>query len=342
MVEEQASNEKTQQMTATRTSPRIEPTDRQVSKTGPLIEKASYDERSRTLEPTRKSSGNNPDQHSGDPSAMNIGSRRSKDKPEDMTSDRIVHNVTPEFAGHERQPPPTSSAEAEISYFEHLAPIFNRRVEQEGTSLRKEPEVLSKPMPAVKQTTQPAADEEDPTLRPSQPPVLALSSVIKGLEDEVSVAKRQLAQFQDLYNNQNPALARRARKSLKEKMEALLRTIDRKADYIYSLYDVVEGQKQEGQRMSDEKLESTLQSMGINMSWEGIRSDEETQRSCATNRSRDESRLVSINSPKLSLLPSSASALTSRLEKRSSLGRPLSPSNRFSGGGDGGVLEEKY
>lgn len=341
MVEEQASNEKTQQMTATRKSPTIEPIDRRVSKTGPLIEKAS-DERSRSLEPTRNSSGNEPDRHLEDISAMNMGSRRSNDKPEDMTSDRIVNNVAPEFAGHEEQPPPTFSGDAENPYFENLAPIFNRRVERESTSLRKEPEVLSKPMPAVKQTTQPATDEEDPTLRPSQPPVLALSSVIKGLEDEVSVAKRQLAQFQDLYNNQNPALAKRARKSLKDKMEALLRTIDRKADYIYSLYDVVEGQKQEGRRMSDEKLESTLQSMGIDISWEGIRSGEETQRSCATNRSRDESQLVLINSPKPSLLPSSASALTSRLEKRSSLGRPLSPSNRFSGGDEGAVFDEKY
>ena len=46
----------------------------------------------------------------------------------------------------------------------------------------------------------------------------------------------------------------------------------------------------------------------------------------------DESQTASINSPQPSSLPSSASASTSRLRKRSSLGQPLSPSNRFSEG----------
>lgn len=90
---------------------------------------------------------------------------------------------------------------------------------------------------------EPPPYEEEPTLRPSQSPALALASVIRGLEDELSIAKRQFAQYQDLYNTQIPTLAKRARKSLKEKMEVLLRTIDGKADYICSLYEMVEGQK---------------------------------------------------------------------------------------------------
>lgn len=112
---------------------------------------------------------------------------------------------------------------------------------QKDLILRKELKVRSELVPVVEITTEPAPDDE-PTLRPSQSPALALASVIKGLEDELSREKRQFAKHQDLYNNLDPSLGRRARKSLKEKMEILLKTIDSKADYIYSLYDVVEGE----------------------------------------------------------------------------------------------------
>ena len=181
------------------------------------------------------------------------------------------------------------------------------------TPVVKQTMELPKPAPVVKQTTEPAPYEyeEEPTLRPSQAPDLALASVIKGLEDELSLAKRQFAQYQDLYNNQNPALARRARKSLKDKMEVLLRTIDGKADYIYSLYDVVEGQKQQDQGMSerrqdhgmsekqqdhgmsekqqdqgmsDERMEAILKSCGAESKLSDIRS--ETQKARSALRSR--------------------------------------------------------
>lgn len=221
-----------------------------------------------------------------DDQAMSTGSSRGNDT---QISEWITKDITLDFTGYEGRPPPTPSGEAEIPYFEDVTPIFTRRVEQESTALCEEPKVLSKPVPVAKQSTEfapyeaePAPYEEEPTLRPSQSPALALASVIKGLEDELSLAKRQFSQYQDLYNNQNPALAKRARKSLKEKMEALLRTIDGKADYIYSLYDVVEGQKQQGQGMSDQQLEATLQSLGIEIPWE----TNDTQRSGSTNRSR--------------------------------------------------------
>lgn len=286
MVEEHTSDERPQQLTATSKSPTVEPIDLQVSKAASMIAKASSDDRSQRLEPTRKSSENEPDRRHEDTPVMSTEIRSCNDTRGKMSSDSIINEIVLEFSGYEGRRPPTPSEEAQISDFEDLPPVSTRRVEQESTDIHKEPKVLSKPVPAVKKTAKPIPTEEDHTLRPSQPPPLALASVIKGLEDELSIAKRQFAQYQDLYNNQNPALAKRARKSLKEKMEVLISTIDGKADYIYSLYDVVEGQKQQGQWMGDEKLEAALQSMGTEIPWEGIRSNSETQRSCSTSRSR--------------------------------------------------------
>lgn len=111
--------------------------------------------------------------------------------------------------------------------------------------------------------------EEEPTIRPSQPPARALASVIQGLEEELSRSKQQFAHYQNVYNQQNPTTGKRARHSMKEKMEALLEDIDVKADYIYSLYDVIEGQKlqikeeQQDSEAADEMVRLTLESMGI-------------------------------------------------------------------------------
>lgn len=111
--------------------------------------------------------------------------------------------------------------------------------------------------------------EEEPTIRPSQPPALALASVIQGLEEELSRAKQEFAHYQKIYNQQIPTIGKRARHSLKEKMEVLFKDIDVKADYIYSLYDVVEGQKQQSKEeqqdseAANEMVRLTLESMGI-------------------------------------------------------------------------------
>ena len=122
---------------------------------------------------------------------------------------------------------------------------------------------ISKPVPVSERV--PSAPEEggDPTIRPAQPPGLALAAVMKELEDELTHLKIQLSQLQTLYNGQDPALSKRSRKSIQQKMETILRAIDVKADQIYALYDVLEGQKQDGHEISDEEVEVTLQSIGI-------------------------------------------------------------------------------
>ena len=66
-----------------------------------------------------------------------------------------------------------------------------------------------------------------------------------------------------IYDSHDPALTKRSRNSVFEKIQALYKAIELRADHIYSLYDVLEGQKQCGQEMSQEQVEVTLQSMGI-------------------------------------------------------------------------------
>ncbi|MCJ1462984.1 hypothetical protein MMC07_001588 [Pseudocyphellaria aurata] len=288
--------ENTQQPTPTRKSPTIEPLRRRASKTGSLNEKTAYERRSQQLELTGKADGEEPDQHEEEPdqheeepdqhgedaSVMSTGSRRDDENSENVTFDWTNDDFAPDFSEYDGRPTTAPCREAEIPS-EDVPSVFTGRVEQESAKLGKEPKVDFEPVPVSKKSREPAQYDEEPTLRPSQSPALALASVMKALEDELSLAKRQLAQYQSLYNNQNPALAKRARKSLKAKMESLLKTIDTKADHIYSLYDVVVGQKQHDQVMSNEKLEATLQTMGIEISWEGIRSNGETKGSCPIN-----------------------------------------------------------
>ena len=134
---------------------------------------------------------------------------------------------------------------------------------------------VPKPIPVSERM--PEADEynEEPTIRPAQPPSLALATVMKGLEDELKHLKIQLSQYQDLYNGHDPALSRRQRKQVSKKIEGLMKDIDVKADQIYNLYDVLEGQKQSGHEMTEQEVEVTLHSIMIEASETDIRDDGE-------------------------------------------------------------------
>ncbi len=127
----------------------------------------------------------------------------------------------------------------------------------------KRTRVIPRPVPVSDRMPVPGQYEEEPTIRPSQPPGIALATVLKDLQDELSGLKRSAKKYQQLYDSHDPALSKRSRKSVFEKIQTLNKTIDAKADQIYSLYDVLEGQKQQGQEMSQEEVEVTLQSIGI-------------------------------------------------------------------------------
>lgn len=136
---------------------------------------------------------------------------------------------------------------------------------------------IPKPVPVSERMQQPNEYEDEPTIRPSQHPGIALATVLKNLEDELETSKRSLAKYQQLYDGHDPALSRRSRKSVFEKIQALMRVVDAKADNIYSLYDVLEGQKQSGQEMSQMEVDVTLQSIGIDPAELGFASQGEAK-----------------------------------------------------------------
>ncbi|EOD43781.1 hypothetical protein UCRNP2_9527 [Neofusicoccum parvum UCRNP2] len=108
-------------------------------------------------------------------------------------------------------------------------------------------------------------DDVDATLRPSQPPPLALATVIKELQDELTHLNLQKAAYDSLLRSHDPALSKRKRKTVEAKIADLLQAISAKSDQIYALYDVVEGQRAAGQLndVDEKEIEETLLSVGI-------------------------------------------------------------------------------
>jgi hypothetical protein len=105
--------------------------------------------------------------------------------------------------------------------------------------------------------------------------------VIKGLEDESHHLQLELTRLQAKYNGTDKALGRRERLRMAEGIRTLLKQVEAKNDQIYSLYDVLEGQKAAGQAMSDEELEMTVLNItgmtvrdvtsgSEHLTWEGI------------------------------------------------------------------------
>ncbi|EPQ65647.1 hypothetical protein BGT96224_2207B [Blumeria graminis f. sp. tritici 96224] len=68
------------------------------------------------------------------------------------------------------------------------------------------------------------------------------------------------------------SLGRKIRKGLSNSMKSLHKEMEIKKDQLYALYDVLEGQKQAQQEMTDEFLDLTLTQLGVVVddTWEGI------------------------------------------------------------------------
>ena len=204
-----------------------------------------------------------------EPSVHARGQQRRQQEADNMTSAFIIPDITI------RESAPELSAAGEKilddlkNHDEQNCTVCHETV-RPGSSHNhpggtKSTITIPKPIPVSDRMPEPTEYNEDPTIRPSQPPTLALAAVLKGLEDELAHQKIQLSQYQKLYNGHDPALSKRQRKSVHAKIEKLLKAIDVKADQIYSLYDVVEGQKQNGHEITEAEVEVTLQSIGVDV-----------------------------------------------------------------------------
>lgn len=219
--------------------------------------------------------------------------RRRRRDVEDMTSAFILPDITLHHADVIAQDPsklPESTQRALDSATQHNkknCTVCKRVIPGDATCDHTQEMVqVPKPVPVSERMPEPSVYNEEPTMRPAQSPPVALASVLKSLEDELSHLKMQLATYQGAYNKLDASLGKRQRKTLGEKIEKLLREVDMKADQIYALYDVLEGQKHGGHQMTEHEMEQTLQSIGIDSSPPTPAAADRTRDATATDTAR--------------------------------------------------------
>ena len=187
---------------------------------------------------------------------------------EAMTSAFIVPDLT--FGGPEKQDGGVRESSKEVVHTSdphdgHNCAVCQRIWEEAKMSSPAKAELAGKKKSVSVRRPVPASSRvdlgEDHTIRPSQAPSIALALSIKKLEDELNGLKIKLSKQQTRYNNSNPSISRRERLQCGKKIETLLQACEHKADLIYSLYDVLEGQKATGTEMTQEEVEVTVTDM---------------------------------------------------------------------------------
>jgi hypothetical protein len=194
---------------------------------------------------------------------------------EEMTSAFILPDITIHGASHGTDHPALSAGARRVldnlaQHDGHNCTVCSRvaSFETENATINIDTKKIiriEKPVPVSDRMPVSGPYEDEPTIRPATAPGLALASVMKALQDELAHLKMELAQYQSAYNKHDMSLGLRKRKTIKARIESLLKAIDNKADQIYALYDVLEGQKQSGQQMSEQDVEITLQSIGVDV-----------------------------------------------------------------------------
>ncbi|KAI9784488.1 MAG: hypothetical protein M1835_003569 [Candelina submexicana] len=237
-----------------------------------LAENSSVDE-----ETSRPGTVSDHHRRHSEPYVHNGSKLRRRHLVEEMTSAFILPDITLQGLATSTGAQPALSAAAQhvldgiaqhdgrnCTVCSRVIPFEEEQHEHDDTK-RKMTVKIPALVPVSERMPEPNPYEEEPTMRPSQPPAEALAIVMKALQDELAHLKMELARYQAAYNKHDPSLSKRRRKSVYTKIEELLKAIDVKADQIYALYDVVEGQKTEGHEMGDKELELTLNSIGVDL-----------------------------------------------------------------------------
>ncbi|KLJ09082.1 hypothetical protein EMPG_15490 [Blastomyces silverae] len=224
----------------------------------------------RTTGNTRDLSQRNITNHS----TSTAGPRRRQKRAEDMTSALILPDIT--MHGVTAKPgKPLKLSEAAQRVLDDVAQhdgkncsvcksVMNKNSTHDHSNGEGHDSIkVTKPVPVSDRMPEPSPYNEEPTMRPSQPPAVALATVLKSLEDELAHLKMQLALQQTMLNKHDASLGKKQRKSVLQTIESLLREIDTKSDQIYALYDVLEGQKENGHEMTQDEVDVTLQSIGL-------------------------------------------------------------------------------
>ncbi|KAH6657267.1 hypothetical protein BKA67DRAFT_554809 [Truncatella angustata] len=146
-----------------------------------------------------------------------------------------------------------------------------------GRDMGKKVITITRPVPVTDRITNPVSADADITLRPAQEPGLALATVLKGLNDDLAHLEVKISRKNKQLGGLDPSFARRQRKQVNGQLQRLMREREVKQDQIYRIYDVIEGQKQAGQQMSQAEVDITVSSITNMMgddTWDGISDDD--------------------------------------------------------------------
>jgi len=213
--------------------------------------------------------------------------KRRQNDGDDMTSAYLVADIDAAKQGNGKERPVLSATARQVldglcehNHNRQNCSVCLRLASFDTKSASKTTIRVQKPVPVSKRTSSPVPYEDEPTLRPAVSPGVALATVLKALEDEVAHLKMRHTEVQQAYNEHDASLGKRERKTMKAELDSLLAKIESKSDQIYALYDVLEGQAQAGQEMTQELVEVTLTKMfnaeldnEEELPWEGIESD---------------------------------------------------------------------
>lgn len=86
-----------------------------------------------------------------------------------------------------------------------------------------------------------AWDHDDPTPRPSMAPVSAVQLIVSQMGSELSRLQTAYSDLISEYTACNPSLAKHRRRDLAGKLKGVVDEMEKKADQIYAMYDVLRG-----------------------------------------------------------------------------------------------------
>ena len=100
--------------------------------------------------------------------------------------------------------------------------------------------------------------DEEPTVRPSMAPGDALAILIKETQDEIDHLQIELQRLNNAYFGLDKALGQRERRRVMADIKVMQNKLESKSGHLYKLHDVLEGQKQAGQLMTEEEIDITV------------------------------------------------------------------------------------
>jgi len=137
----------------------------------------------------------------------------------------------------------------------------SRRVSITADDMRKGKKTVQVEKPVPVSERMPEAESrfvEEPTMRPSMAPGDALAILIKETQDEIDHLQMELKRLNEVYFGLDKSLGQRERRRIMGEIKKLQSELEMKSGHLYKLHDVLEGQRQAGQLMSEEEINVTI------------------------------------------------------------------------------------